>query len=83
MCGRYDNLIAREAYRSMFKAFRQPASNYPPRYNVAPTDGPVWHQFDILDRLDQSEDQVLSLNCRRQGWGPPGAPYGQAAMLGF
>jgi hypothetical protein len=38
MCGRYDNLIAREAYRSMFKAFRLPASNYPPRYNVAPTD---------------------------------------------
>jgi putative SOS response-associated peptidase YedK len=38
MCGRYDNLIAREAYRSMFKAMRLPPSNYPPRYNIAPTD---------------------------------------------
>jgi putative SOS response-associated peptidase YedK len=38
MCGRYDNLIAREAYRSMYKAMRLPSSNYPPRYNVAPTD---------------------------------------------
>ncbi len=38
MCGRYDNLIAREAYRSMYKALRLPASNYPPRYNIAPTD---------------------------------------------
>jgi hypothetical protein len=36
MCGRYDNLIAREAYRSMYKAMRLPASNYP--HNVAPTD---------------------------------------------
>ena len=38
MCGRYDNLIAREAYRRLFKAERLPASNFPPRYNVAPTD---------------------------------------------
>ena len=38
MCGRYDNLIAREAYRSLFKAARLPQSNYPPRYNIAPTD---------------------------------------------
>jgi putative SOS response-associated peptidase YedK len=38
MCGRYDNLIAREAYRAMFKAMRLPESNFPPRYNVAPTD---------------------------------------------
>ena len=38
MCGRYDNLIAREAYRSIFRAERLPASNYPPRYNIAPTD---------------------------------------------
>jgi putative SOS response-associated peptidase YedK len=38
MCGRYDTLIAREAYRSMFKAMRLPNWNFPPRYNVAPTD---------------------------------------------
>jgi putative SOS response-associated peptidase YedK len=38
MCGRYDNLIAREAYRLLFRAQRLPQSNFPPRYNVAPTD---------------------------------------------
>jgi putative SOS response-associated peptidase YedK len=38
MCGRYDNLIAREAYRRLFKAGRLPKSNFPPRYNIAPTD---------------------------------------------
>jgi putative SOS response-associated peptidase YedK len=38
MCGRYDNLIAREAYRRLFRPTRLPQSNYPPRYNVAPTD---------------------------------------------
>ena len=38
MCGRYDNLIAREAYRLVFQAERVPRSNFPPRYNVAPTD---------------------------------------------
>ena len=38
MCGRFDNLIARDAYRSLFKAQRLPKSNFPLRYNVAPTD---------------------------------------------
>ena len=38
MCGRYDNLIAREAYRLLFNAERLPQSNFPPRYNIAPTD---------------------------------------------
>ena len=38
MCGRYDNLIAREAYRLLFRAERVPQSNFPPRYNIAPTD---------------------------------------------
>ena len=38
MCGRYDNLIAREAYRALFRARRLPDSNFPPRYNIAPTD---------------------------------------------
>jgi putative SOS response-associated peptidase YedK len=38
MCGRYDNQIAAEVYRRLFGAQRLPASNFPPRYNVAPTD---------------------------------------------
>jgi putative SOS response-associated peptidase YedK len=38
MCGRYDNLIARDAYRGLFKAQRLAQSNFPPRYNIAPTD---------------------------------------------
>src|SRR5688572_1894682 len=38
MCGRYDNLIARDAYRSLFRPQRLPQSNFPPRYNIAPTD---------------------------------------------
>jgi putative SOS response-associated peptidase YedK len=38
MCGRYDNLIARDAYRGLFKAQRVAKSNFPPRYNIAPTD---------------------------------------------
>jgi putative SOS response-associated peptidase YedK len=38
MCGRYDNLIAQDAYRGLFKATRLAQSNFPPRYNIAPTD---------------------------------------------
>ena len=38
MCGRYDNLIAREACRLLFRAKRLPQPNFPPRYNIAPTD---------------------------------------------
>ena len=38
MCGRYDNLIARDAYRALFGTERLPNSNFPPRFNVAPTD---------------------------------------------
>lgn len=38
MCGRYDNLIAREAYKNLYDAMRLPQSNWPPRYNIAPTD---------------------------------------------
>ena len=38
MCGRYDNLIPRDAYSALFRAVRIPRSNFPPRYNVAPTD---------------------------------------------
>jgi putative SOS response-associated peptidase YedK len=38
MCARYDNLIPREAYHALFRAERLPQSNFPPRYNIAPTD---------------------------------------------
>jgi putative SOS response-associated peptidase YedK len=38
MCGRFDNLIARDAYRGLFKVGRLPKSNFPPRYNIAATD---------------------------------------------
>src|ERR1700751_811005 len=38
MCGRFDNLIARDAYPGLFKANRLPKSNFPLRYNIAPTD---------------------------------------------
>jgi hypothetical protein len=47
MCGRFDNLIARDAYRGLFKANRLPKWNFPLRYNVAPTAahadaGTIW-----------------------------------------
>jgi putative SOS response-associated peptidase YedK len=38
MCGRYDNLIPRAAYGALFRTIRIPRSNFPPRYNIAPTD---------------------------------------------
>jgi hypothetical protein len=38
MCGRYDNLISRDAYATLFRAGRIPRSNFPPRYKIAPTD---------------------------------------------
>ena len=38
MCARYDNLIPREAYKALFRPERLPQSNFPPRYNIAPTD---------------------------------------------
>jgi putative SOS response-associated peptidase YedK len=50
MCGRFDNLIAREAYRSIYKALRLPESNFPPRYNIAPTDQIPIVRIDPRDR---------------------------------
>jgi len=42
MCGRYDNLIPREAMVQLFRVEVLPPSNFPPRYNIAPTqDIPV------------------------------------------
>ena len=60
MCGRYDNLIAREAYRLLFRPARLPASNFPPRYNIAPTD-----QIPII-RVDPRDDERELVMAR---WG--------------
>jgi putative SOS response-associated peptidase YedK len=61
MCGRYDNLIAREAYRLLFRAERLPDSNFPPRYNIAPTD-----QVPIV-RIDPRDGARELIMAR---WGP-------------
>ncbi len=63
MCGRYDNLIAREAYRALLRRERLPEWNFPPRYNVAPTD-----QVPIV-RIDQ-RDQTRELTLARWGLVP-------------
>src|SRR5918996_6212180 len=60
MCGRYDNLIARDAYRRLFKPKRLPQSNSPPRYNIAPTD-----QISII-RIDPRDGERELVMAR---WG--------------
>src|SRR5688500_14994412 len=57
MCGRYDNLIARDAYRSLVRPTRLPESNFPPRYNIAPTD-----QIPIIrvDPRDGEREPVMA-----------------------
>ncbi len=79
MCGRYDNLIAREAYKRLFRAERLPNSNFPPRYNVAPTD-----QIPIV-RVDPRDD-TRELTMARWGLVPfwmkqiPKVPHINARM---
>jgi putative SOS response-associated peptidase YedK len=65
MCGRYDNLIAREAYKGLYKAMRLPASNFPPRYNIAPTD-----QVPIVrvDPRDGARELVMARWGLMPGW---------------
>jgi putative SOS response-associated peptidase YedK len=57
MCGRYDNLIPKDAYHRLFRPSRLPQSNFPPRYNVAPTD-----QIPILrvDPRDGERELVMA-----------------------
>ena len=57
MCGRYDNLIARESYPTLYRAMRLPTSNFPPRYNIAPTD-----QVPIVrvDPRDNTRELVMA-----------------------
>jgi putative SOS response-associated peptidase YedK len=38
MFARYDNFIARDADARLYRAMRLLAWNFPPRYNIAPTD---------------------------------------------
>jgi len=79
MCGRYDNLIAREAYRALFNAARLPNWNFPPRYNIAPTD-----QIPIV-RIDP-RDGTRELALARWGLVPfwmkqiPKVPHINARM---
>jgi len=57
MCGRYDNLIPRDAYGALFRAARIPRLNFPPRYNIAPTD-----QIPIvrIDPRDGERERVMA-----------------------
>ena len=57
MCARYDNLIPREAYRDLFQPKRLPEWNFPPRYNIAPTD-----QVPIvrIDPRDSERELVMA-----------------------
>jgi hypothetical protein len=58
MCGRYDNLMPRDAYGVLFRATRIPRLNFPPRYNIAPTD-----QIPIvrIDPRDGERELVMAL----------------------
>ena len=60
MCRRYDNVIGGEAYPTLYRAMRLPASNFPPRYNIAPTD-----QVPIV-RVDPRDGQRELVMAR---WG--------------
>jgi putative SOS response-associated peptidase YedK len=65
MCARYDNLIAREAYQRIFRTARLPQSNFPPRYNIAPTD-----QIPIvrIDPRDGTRELVMARWGLVPGW---------------
>ncbi len=78
MCGRYDNLIAREAYRGLYKTMRLPASNFPPRYNIPPTDqvpivrvDPRDQTRELVMRKRQRPDTRRYMTKQRAASGPP------------
>ena len=60
MCGRYDNLIAREAYRLLFRP-SDSAIQFPPRYNIAPTDPIPIVRVDPRDGTRELGDSALGL----------------------
>ena len=61
MCGRYDNLIPRDAYAALFRPVRVPRLNFPPRYNVAPTD-----QIPIVRVDPRDGERELTLKPKRK-----------------
>ena len=64
MCGRYDNLIARDAYHGLFRANRPPKSNFPLRYNIAPTDPMVRSDGECLLTLSETWNRRQRLEFR-------------------
>ena len=65
MCARYDNLIPREAYKALFRPERLPQSNFPPRYNIAPTD-PI--PIIRIDPRDGERELVMARWGLIPGW---------------
>ncbi|MBN9022243.1 MAG: SOS response-associated peptidase [Rhizobiales bacterium] len=65
MCARYDNLIPREAYQALFRPQRLPQSNFPPRYNIAPTD-PI--PIIRVDLRDDTRELVMARWGLIPGW---------------
>ncbi len=65
MCARYDNLIPREAYEALFQPGRMPKSNFPPRYNIAPTD-PV--PIIRVDPRDNTRELAMARWGLIPGW---------------
>jgi hypothetical protein len=64
MCGRYDNLIARDAYHGLFRANRPPKSNFPLRYNITPTDPMVRSDEECLLTLSETWNRRQRLEFR-------------------
>ncbi len=64
MCGRYDSLIPRDAMEQLFGADVLPASNFPPRYNIAPT------QDVPIVKLVHGDDQRREVAMARWGLVP-------------
>lgn len=53
MCGRYDSLIPRDAFTNLFDVAQFPDTNFPPRYNIAPTqDIPIVRLTRERDRRE-------------------------------
>ncbi len=74
MCARYDNLIPREAYKALFRPERLPASNFPPRYNIPPTD-PI--PIIRIDPRDGRRELAMARWGLIPGWmkGKPKIPH--------
>ena len=70
MCARYDNLIPREAYKALFRPERLPQSNFPPRYNIAPTDPIPIIRVDPRDGTARAGDGAVGAD--------PGLDEGEA-----